>query len=70
MALRLKMSPNEPATTRGTPEYLMAVAACSRDEPVPKLNPETRRTPGRVDEDVEVEVDCRRSATVFAKVGS
>jgi len=37
MELRLKMSPKEPQMTSGIPAFLIAVAACSRDEPVPKL---------------------------------
>jgi hypothetical protein len=37
MELRLKISPNEPQMTSGIPAFLIAVAACSRDEPVPKL---------------------------------
>lgn len=37
MEFLLKMSPKEPQITRGIPAFLMAVAACSRDEPVPKL---------------------------------
>lgn len=37
MELRLYMSPNDPQMTSGIPAFLIAVAACSRDEPVPKL---------------------------------
>jgi hypothetical protein len=48
IAFRLKISPNEPAMTSGIPAALRAVAACSRDEPVPKLYPETRMTPSFV----------------------
>ena len=69
MAFRLKMSPNEPQMTRGMPEYLIAVAACSRDEPVPKLYPETRIGPGWEFDVVGVEV-VPRDATVEANEGS
>ncbi len=37
MEFRLKMSPKEPQMTSGMPAFWIAVAACSRDEPVPKL---------------------------------
>lgn len=41
--LTLNMSPKEPATTSGTPAASSEVAACSREEPVPKLKPEISR---------------------------
>lgn len=36
------MSPNEPQTTSGMPACFIAVAACSREDPVPKLKPENK----------------------------
>ena len=48
MSFRLKMSPNDPAMTSGIPAALRAVAACSREDPVPKLYPDTRTTPSFV----------------------
>ncbi len=64
--------------TSGIPEYLMAVAACSREEPVPKLYPEMRMVPGLVVvvtlvEEEDDDEDCweaRNEAAVAAKVGS
>ena len=35
------------AITQGMPKYLRAVAACSRELPVPKFLPETITSPGR-----------------------
>ena len=74
IAFRLKMSPKEPAMTRGIPADLIAVAACSREEPVPKLYPETRMT-FDLDEEEEgtggVDVEEERSLrTMEAKEGS
>jgi hypothetical protein len=45
-ALRLYVSLKEPAMTHGTPKNLSAVAACSREEPVPKFIPLTMTSPG------------------------
>jgi len=42
MALRLKVFPRLPAITRGSFFARMAVAACSRELPQPKLLPLTR----------------------------
>ena len=47
MLLRLKMLLKLPATTRGIFLARMAVAACSRELPQPKLKPDTRMSPGR-----------------------
>ena len=70
MEFRLKISPNEPQITSGMPECLMAVAACSREEPVPKLNPERRMEPVRVADDVEGVREERIALTREAKSGS
>jgi hypothetical protein len=69
MEFRLKISPNEPQMTSGIPACLMAVAACSRDEPVPKLYPENRIDPDREEEEGLGRVDLR-SRTVAANSGS
>lgn len=70
MAFLLKISPKDPAITRGMPAYLMAVAACSRDEPVPKLYPDTRTTPGFDDEVSVLAKGARSAAAVAANSGS
>lgn len=69
MELRLKISPNEPQMTNGIPAFLIAVAACSRDDPVPKLYPENRIEPDWEVVDVLESVDLR-SRTVAANSGS
>lgn len=43
----LQIFPNEPATHIGMPAAKIAVAACSRELPQPKLKPETRISPLR-----------------------
>ena len=44
-ALRRYVSLNEAAITQGTPLNFRAVAACSRDDPVPKFRPDTMMSP-------------------------
>lgn len=41
MEFLLNVSEKEPAITRAIPLALIAVAACSLDDPQPKLNPPT-----------------------------
>lgn len=55
--------------TSGIPAFLMAVAACSRDEPVPKLYPEKRIDPDWDEDEAEGRVDLR-SRIVDANAGS
>lgn len=45
MLLRLKVSENDPASTNVIPQAFNAVAACSRDDPDPKLKPPTKMSP-------------------------
>jgi len=46
-AFRRKMPPKERATTAATPSTTSAFAACSREEPMPKLRPAITTSPGR-----------------------
>ena len=45
MEFLLNVSEKEPAITRAIPLALIAVAACSLDDPQPKLNPPTKMSP-------------------------
>jgi hypothetical protein len=41
----LNVSEKDPAMTRAIPLALIAVAACSLEDPQPKLNPPTKMSP-------------------------
>ena len=45
MEFLLNVSEKDPAITKVMPLALIAVAACSLDDPVPKLNPPTKMSP-------------------------
>ena len=45
MEFLLNVSEKDPAITIATPLALIAVAACSLDDPDPKLNPPTKISP-------------------------
>ena len=50
IALRLYVSLKEPANNTEIPRYLSAVAACSRELPVPKIYPPTSTSPSFTNE--------------------